>query len=183
MELEMKNMKQYTEELKEVKQLKEELKNTKESVGKQLEQMEEWKRIAKLELENKAFRVELEQQKLLNAHKDLTTAIKLNMEELKQQQNQKETIGKIFTRDRTSDNFLQMIGGGLEEQHTQKIGDQQQEELLDEMNESLKSAQTMVVDGLDQLNMEMKSDQKALLQRLDGLEKKQTANSEQQKAH
>uniref|UniRef100_A0A914I454 B30.2/SPRY domain-containing protein n=1 Tax=Globodera rostochiensis TaxID=31243 RepID=A0A914I454_GLORO len=205
MELELKNMKQYTEELKEVKQLKEELKNTKESVDKQLEQLEEWKRIAKLELENKAFRAELEQQKLLNAHNGLTTEIKLNIEELKQQQNQKETIGKICTKDRTrisrimqgfhssldakdspwkwtlADHFLQMISGGLEEQHEQKIGDQQQEELLDEMNESLKSTQTMVVDGLDQLNMEMKSDQKALLDRLDGLEKKQTANSEQQK--
>ncbi|KAI3412168.1 hypothetical protein GPALN_002209, partial [Globodera pallida] len=41
--------------------------DAKELLGKKLEQMEEWKRVAKLELENKALRAELEHQKLLIA--------------------------------------------------------------------------------------------------------------------
>uniref|UniRef100_A0A183CRZ2 Coiled-coil domain-containing protein 160 n=1 Tax=Globodera pallida TaxID=36090 RepID=A0A183CRZ2_GLOPA len=101
---ELKGMKQLEGELKEVKeelndmkQYKEEMKKTKELISKQLEQLEEWKRVAKLELENKVLCAELAHQKLLNAQNDMTTAeMKLNMEELKQQQNQKEKIGKIF---------------------------------------------------------------------------------------
>uniref|UniRef100_A0A914HPL9 Uncharacterized protein n=1 Tax=Globodera rostochiensis TaxID=31243 RepID=A0A914HPL9_GLORO len=44
--------------IEELRQTKEELKNMKESFGKKLEQMEE--RVAKLELENKVLRAELE---------------------------------------------------------------------------------------------------------------------------
>uniref|UniRef100_A0A914IG99 B30.2/SPRY domain-containing protein n=1 Tax=Globodera rostochiensis TaxID=31243 RepID=A0A914IG99_GLORO len=94
-------LKEVKEELKDMKQYKEEMKKTKELISKQLEQMEEWKRVAKLELENKALCAELAQQNLLNAQNDMTTAeMKLNMEELKQQQNQKEKI--------VSDQFLLM---------------------------------------------------------------------------
>uniref|UniRef100_A0A914H9M3 Transposase n=1 Tax=Globodera rostochiensis TaxID=31243 RepID=A0A914H9M3_GLORO len=49
-------------EIKEKMKMEQELKNTKEFE----------KRVAKLELENKALRAEMEHQKLLNAHKDLT---------------------------------------------------------------------------------------------------------------
>uniref|UniRef100_A0A183C2B0 RING-type domain-containing protein n=1 Tax=Globodera pallida TaxID=36090 RepID=A0A183C2B0_GLOPA len=50
----------------------------------------------KLELENKALRSELEHQKRLNACKCMTIGeMQLNMEDLKQQQNQKEKIGNI----------------------------------------------------------------------------------------
>ncbi|KAI3418143.1 hypothetical protein GPALN_010359 [Globodera pallida] len=62
----------------------EEGENTKELLGKKLEQMEEWKRITKLELENKALRAELEHQKLLIAHNALQT--KLEEYQNKQQQ-------------------------------------------------------------------------------------------------
>ncbi|KAI3422574.1 hypothetical protein GPALN_013074 [Globodera pallida] len=101
---ELKGMKQLEGELKEVKeelndmkQYKEEMKKTKELISKQLEQLEEWKRVAKLELENKVLCAELAHQKLLNAQNDMTTAeMKLNMEELKQQQNQKEKIDQFL---------------------------------------------------------------------------------------
>uniref|UniRef100_A0A914HD12 B30.2/SPRY domain-containing protein n=1 Tax=Globodera rostochiensis TaxID=31243 RepID=A0A914HD12_GLORO len=96
-----------------------------ELVGRMLEQMEEWKRITKLELENKALRAELEHQKLLiahnalqtkmeqyqdkqqqsgedhekllNAHKKLMEEMKeqQKMDTLRQQQHQKETNDKI----------------------------------------------------------------------------------------
>uniref|UniRef100_A0A183C0U4 Uncharacterized protein n=1 Tax=Globodera pallida TaxID=36090 RepID=A0A183C0U4_GLOPA len=56
----------------------------KELVDKTLEQMEEWKRVAKLELENKALRADLEHQKLLNAHNALQT----KMEEYQNKQQQ-----------------------------------------------------------------------------------------------
>uniref|UniRef100_A0A183CEV6 HTH La-type RNA-binding domain-containing protein n=1 Tax=Globodera pallida TaxID=36090 RepID=A0A183CEV6_GLOPA len=100
---ELKDMKQFTDELKDMKQykeklkaVKEEMKNTKESVSKKLEQMEEWKRVAKLELENKALRAELEHQKLVKDHKDPISEMKqLNTEDLKQQQNQTERIVSI----------------------------------------------------------------------------------------
>uniref|UniRef100_A0A914I0M7 Uncharacterized protein n=1 Tax=Globodera rostochiensis TaxID=31243 RepID=A0A914I0M7_GLORO len=64
--------------------LKEELRQIKESFDKTLEQMEEWKRVAKLELDNKAFRAELEHQKQLNAHMALQT--KMEQYHNKQQQ-------------------------------------------------------------------------------------------------
>uniref|UniRef100_A0A914I056 B30.2/SPRY domain-containing protein n=1 Tax=Globodera rostochiensis TaxID=31243 RepID=A0A914I056_GLORO len=89
---ELKDMKQLKDELKDMKQLKDELKdmkeemmNSKELVGKKLEQMEEWKSFAKLELENAALRAKLEHQKLLNAHKTLQT--KLEEYQKQQQQN------------------------------------------------------------------------------------------------
>uniref|UniRef100_A0A183BW43 Growth arrest-specific protein 8 n=1 Tax=Globodera pallida TaxID=36090 RepID=A0A183BW43_GLOPA len=65
-------------------QTKEELKNTKESFDKTFEQMEEWKRVAKFELEIKELRAELAHQKLLNAHMALQT----KMEEYQKQQQQ-----------------------------------------------------------------------------------------------
>ncbi|KAI3413480.1 Ran-binding protein 9 [Globodera pallida] len=104
--------------------------STKELVGKMVKQTEEWKRITKLELENKALRAELAHQKLLIAHKALQT----KMEEYQNKQQQ----------------------------------------AIDELTEKLKVS-------IDQFSL-MQSDQKALLRRLNGLEKKQAANSEQQKA-
>ncbi|KAI3414307.1 hypothetical protein GPALN_011765 [Globodera pallida] len=80
--------------------------NTKALGGRKLEhdQMEEWKRVAKLELENKAFRAQFEQQKLLNA---LQT--KMEQYQNKQQQNidalteaQKEMIDEL-ERKQTAD--------------------------------------------------------------------------------
>uniref|UniRef100_A0A183CDC8 MADS-box protein SOC1-like n=1 Tax=Globodera pallida TaxID=36090 RepID=A0A183CDC8_GLOPA len=49
----------------ELKEFKQEMRGKNELVGTKLEQMEEWKRIAKLELENKALHVELGHQKVL----------------------------------------------------------------------------------------------------------------------
>ncbi|KAI3410992.1 hypothetical protein GPALN_003076 [Globodera pallida] len=49
--------------------------DTKQLVVKSLEQLDEWKRVAKLELENKAFRAELDHQKLLIAHNALQTKV------------------------------------------------------------------------------------------------------------
>uniref|UniRef100_A0A914HP05 Uncharacterized protein n=1 Tax=Globodera rostochiensis TaxID=31243 RepID=A0A914HP05_GLORO len=92
---ELKGMKELEEELK---QYKEESKNTNELFGKRLEQMEEWKRITKLELENKELRAELAHQKQLNACKCMTVEEVLDMHKLKQQQNQKEKINFVLGR-------------------------------------------------------------------------------------
>uniref|UniRef100_A0A183C3Y0 Coiled-coil domain-containing protein 176 n=1 Tax=Globodera pallida TaxID=36090 RepID=A0A183C3Y0_GLOPA len=58
--------------------------DTKQLIVKSLEQLDEWKRVAKLELENKAFRAELDHQKLLIAHNALQT----KMEEYQNKQQQ-----------------------------------------------------------------------------------------------
>uniref|UniRef100_A0A183BUU0 B30.2/SPRY domain-containing protein n=1 Tax=Globodera pallida TaxID=36090 RepID=A0A183BUU0_GLOPA len=141
MELELKKvkeeLKQYKEELKTIKQLEGELKEVKEDMKQYKEELKNTKDVVKPKGARlwgvlKELCAELAHQKLLNAHKDITAAeMKLNMEELKQQQNQQKKNGKIFSIDQ----FLLM-----------------------------------------------QSDQKALLDRLEGLEQKQTANSEQQKA-
>uniref|UniRef100_A0A914IDN4 SPRY domain-containing protein n=1 Tax=Globodera rostochiensis TaxID=31243 RepID=A0A914IDN4_GLORO len=67
--------------------------DNKELVVNRLEQMEEWKRVAKLELENKAFRAELEHEKLLIAHNALHT--KMEEYQNKQQQTIDALAGKI----------------------------------------------------------------------------------------
>uniref|UniRef100_A0A914H565 B30.2/SPRY domain-containing protein n=1 Tax=Globodera rostochiensis TaxID=31243 RepID=A0A914H565_GLORO len=67
--------------------------DAKELVGKKLEQLEEWKRVAKLELENKALRAELEHQKLLIAHNALQT--KMEEYQNKQQQINDELTEKL----------------------------------------------------------------------------------------
>uniref|UniRef100_A0A183CGX3 Uncharacterized protein n=1 Tax=Globodera pallida TaxID=36090 RepID=A0A183CGX3_GLOPA len=77
--------------------------NEYELVSKQLEQMEEWKRVTKLELENMALRAELAQQKLLNAHNALQT--KLDDYQNKQQQTidelTKKLAGQLFNLNKT----------------------------------------------------------------------------------
>uniref|UniRef100_A0A914HTZ0 B30.2/SPRY domain-containing protein n=1 Tax=Globodera rostochiensis TaxID=31243 RepID=A0A914HTZ0_GLORO len=184
----------------------EEGENTKELVGRMREQLEEWKRITKLELENKALRAELEHQKLLIAHNTLQTKVEqyqdkqqqsredyeklLNahkklmkemkeqqkMDALRQQQHQKETNDKI---DWLNEDQQKLVSIDQFSQVQTRISDLEHKQKDDQEEESLKSVQAMVVAELKQQNIKLQSDQKALLERLDGLEQKQT---EQQKA-
>ncbi|KAI3418363.1 hypothetical protein GPALN_009684 [Globodera pallida] len=87
----------------ELKAIKEELKNTKELLGKKLEQMEEWKRVAKLELENKELRAELEHQKLVIAHNALQT----KMEEY--QNKQQQTIAALTEKLKVSSDQFSLM--------------------------------------------------------------------------
>uniref|UniRef100_A0A183BTU4 B30.2/SPRY domain-containing protein n=1 Tax=Globodera pallida TaxID=36090 RepID=A0A183BTU4_GLOPA len=88
--LEDMKQKQYKERQEDMKRLKamKRLNELRMNYFTKLEQMEEWRRVAELELENKALHVESERQNLLNAHKDMTTTARmkqLNMERLEQQ--------------------------------------------------------------------------------------------------
>uniref|UniRef100_A0A183BMF9 B30.2/SPRY domain-containing protein n=1 Tax=Globodera pallida TaxID=36090 RepID=A0A183BMF9_GLOPA len=140
--------------------------------------MEEWKRVTKLELENKALRAELAQQNLLNAHNALQT--KLEDYQNKQQQTIDEltkklevSIDQFSLMHREHEKLLIAHNNLMEEMNEQrkmdqketndKIGclneaqqkqcgkfDEQRNEMRLEMNESLKSVQAMVVAELEQ---------------------------------
>ncbi|KAI3407817.1 hypothetical protein GPALN_014155 [Globodera pallida] len=104
MELELKDVKQLQEEMKELKvelkEVKEELKGIKKEL-KDMKELEGELKEVKQELkntkeENKELRTELAHQKQLNACMCMTLGeMLLNMEKLKQQQNQNEKIGNI----------------------------------------------------------------------------------------
>ncbi|KAI3418658.1 hypothetical protein GPALN_007766 [Globodera pallida] len=91
--------------------------HTEEFVGKKFEQMEE--RVAKLELENKVLRAELEkcQNKQQQTIDDLTQKLKVSIEQLslKQQTDQKETNDKIDwlnkDQEQCENKFSEMIRG------------------------------------------------------------------------
>ncbi|KAI3408845.1 hypothetical protein GPALN_007442 [Globodera pallida] len=95
--------KQKMEEYQKQK-MEEDLVNTKDRSAKTHEQMEEWKRITKLEQENKTLRAELEHQKLLIAHNALQT-------KLEEYQN-KQTIDMLTEKLKVSiDQFSLMQSG------------------------------------------------------------------------
>uniref|UniRef100_A0A914HTM5 B30.2/SPRY domain-containing protein n=1 Tax=Globodera rostochiensis TaxID=31243 RepID=A0A914HTM5_GLORO len=108
-----------------------------------IEQMEEWKRVAKLELENKALRAELEHQKLVIAHNVLQT----KMEEY--QNKQQQTIDALTEKLKvSSDQFLLMQSdqkallerlNALEQKQT--VNSEQQKALIAKMEEYQKEQQ------------------------------------------
>uniref|UniRef100_A0A183BPL0 B30.2/SPRY domain-containing protein n=1 Tax=Globodera pallida TaxID=36090 RepID=A0A183BPL0_GLOPA len=140
-------------------------KETQELVSKKLEQMEEWKRITELELENKALRAELAHHKLLNAHNALHTKME------KYQNEQQQTIDGLTKKLTVSiDQFLlkhqehdkllnaqKNLIGEMKEQRElandkisclnedqQKLSVGQRNEMRREMNESLNYVQALV---------------------------------------
>ncbi|KAI3418360.1 hypothetical protein GPALN_009681 [Globodera pallida] len=110
------------------------------------EQMEEWKRVVKLELENKALRAELEHQKLVIAHNALQT--KMEQYQNKQQQTIDELTEKLKV---SSDQFSLM-------QSDQKA-------LLQRLN-ALEQKQTANYE-------QQKADQKALIAKMEEYQNKQ----------
>uniref|UniRef100_A0A914H5F5 B30.2/SPRY domain-containing protein n=1 Tax=Globodera rostochiensis TaxID=31243 RepID=A0A914H5F5_GLORO len=122
-----------------------------ELVGSMREQMEEWKRITKLELENKALRAELEHQKLLIAHNALQTKMEeyqkeqqQKMEEYKKEQQQ--NIDALTEKLKVStDQFL------LKHQKHEKLLNAHQN-LMEEMNLEQRHLQTETNDKIGWLN-------------------------------
>uniref|UniRef100_A0A183C2A9 B30.2/SPRY domain-containing protein n=1 Tax=Globodera pallida TaxID=36090 RepID=A0A183C2A9_GLOPA len=80
MELKLKQLegelKEVKEELKDMKQYSEEMKKTNELRSTKLEQMEEWNKIAKLELENKALYAKLEHQNQVECLRKMDESLK-----------------------------------------------------------------------------------------------------------
>ncbi|KAI3414299.1 hypothetical protein GPALN_011757 [Globodera pallida] len=144
----------------ELHQTNEKLKSAEESFDKKLEQqMEEVKRVSKLELENKVLRAEHEE--LSTAHKNLKEEMKeqREMDTLKQQTDKKETNDKIDSLKK--EQFANIRG--MEQK--QKDG---QEELQRKIDESLKSVQVMVVAELEKYQNKQQQNIDALTEKLKG---------------
>uniref|UniRef100_A0A914H6F3 B30.2/SPRY domain-containing protein n=1 Tax=Globodera rostochiensis TaxID=31243 RepID=A0A914H6F3_GLORO len=117
-----------------------------ELVGRRPEQMEEWKRIAKLELENKELRTELEHKKLLIAHNALQT----KMEQYQRQHQQ--TIDELTEKQKVSIDQFSLLQGD-------------QNALLDRLNaleqkqtansKQQKALSATIDQGINQLNGEL----------------------------
>ncbi|KAI3416493.1 hypothetical protein GPALN_006033 [Globodera pallida] len=183
-----------------------------ELVGKKLEQMEEWKRITKLELENKALRAELEHQKLLIAHnalqtkmeeyqkeqqqsrehyKKLSNAYKNLMEEMKeqrkldalrQQQHQKETNDKIDWLNEDQQKLISIDQFFRVQTTISDLEQKQKEDQEELLRKMIESLKSMQAMVVAELGQQNIKLQSDQMALLERLEQKQTANTEQQKA-
>uniref|UniRef100_A0A914HVJ3 B30.2/SPRY domain-containing protein n=1 Tax=Globodera rostochiensis TaxID=31243 RepID=A0A914HVJ3_GLORO len=137
-----------------------------------IEQMEEWKRVAKLELENKGLRAELEHQKLVIAH----NVLQAKMEEY--QNKQQQTIDDALTEKLkvSIDQF------SLKHQEHEKLFNAQKN-LMKELKEQQKMDQKETNDKIGWLNedqmksannigsfeQKQKNDQKELLLKMEAV--------------
>ncbi|KAI3415291.1 hypothetical protein GPALN_004905 [Globodera pallida] len=158
-----------SEELRLLRKRIAELERCREKTIKmELKEIKEQINNTKLELENKALRAELEHQKLLIAHKDLTAEMRLNMEDLKQQQNQKEKIGKIFHEKISIDQFLLMQSD--QKALLQRVdGIEQKHALFNEREKQLNNFLGQFVEGQDKKFEEQKETNRTLQKKMDEL--------------
>ncbi|KAI3418234.1 hypothetical protein GPALN_010451 [Globodera pallida] len=114
--------------------------DAKESFAKLLEQME----IAKLKLENKALRVELEHQKLLKNHKALLTKMEEYQKQLQQTIDESTEIKQLKQcNERVEEKLNNFLGQFVEEQNKkfeeqQKETDRMLKKQMDELGNSSK---------------------------------------------
>uniref|UniRef100_A0A183BU55 B30.2/SPRY domain-containing protein n=1 Tax=Globodera pallida TaxID=36090 RepID=A0A183BU55_GLOPA len=132
------------------------------SVGKTHEQMEEWKRITKLELENKALRAELEYQKLLIAHNALQTKLE------EYQNKQQQTINELGEKQKVSIDRFSLLQSD-QKAFLERLNGIEQKQIADQ-----KALSATIDQGMKQLNGE-------LIAKMEEYKKEQQQNMEEYK--
>uniref|UniRef100_A0A183C517 Uncharacterized protein n=1 Tax=Globodera pallida TaxID=36090 RepID=A0A183C517_GLOPA len=147
--------------------------NTKALGGRKLEhdQMEEWKRVAKLELENKAFRAQFEQQKLLNA---LQT--KMEQYQNKQQQN----IDALTEAQKGNVEQFSLLRAKIDELERKQTADQKEHcAKIAEMIKAKAAAELEHQKLLNALQIKMEQYQNKQQQNIDALTKQLKVSTDQ----